>query len=146
MSQNKTIADGSSVIMHMSILLEDGSAADSTKVNNKPAKVILGDGSLSETFEANLKGLTVGEQKKFTLVPEDAFGLPNPDNVHHMMRSQFSQDIPIEIGNIVAFTQPNGQEIPGLIREIAGDSVTVDFNHPLAGQVVIFDVEILEIH
>lgn len=144
--QNNAVVESSTVVMHMSILLEDGSAADSTKVNNKPAKVVMGDGSLSASFEANLMGMAVGDTKKFTLVPEDAFGLSNPDNVHHMMRSQFSPEIPLEIGNIVAFTQPNGQEIPGLIREIAGDSVTVDFNHPLADQVVIFDVEILEIH
>jgi len=49
------------------------------------------------------------------------------------------------VGSIIAFTQPDGTELPGLVREVAGDSVTIDFNHPLAGQKVTFEVDILEV-
>ncbi len=139
------IAENSAVLMHFSIRLADGSAVDSTKVDNKPAKFVMGDGSLTPGFEACLLGLQEGQSETFTLPPESAFGLPNPDNIHHLELSKFSQDVPAEIGTIISFTQPNGEEIPGIIREVVADSVTVDFNHPLAGQTVTFEVDVLEV-
>ncbi|WP_372881501.1 FKBP-type peptidyl-prolyl cis-trans isomerase [Psychromonas sp.] len=142
---NPRIAENSAVLMHFSIRLADGSAVDSTKVDNKPAKFVMGDGSLTPGFEACLLGLQEGQSETFTLPPESAFGLPNPDNIHHLELSKFSQDVPAEIGTIISFTQPNGEEIPGIIREVVADSVTVDFNHPLAGQTVTFEVDVLEV-
>ncbi|HEY7867557.1 MAG TPA: FKBP-type peptidyl-prolyl cis-trans isomerase [Psychromonas sp.] len=142
---NLSIVKESEVVMHFSIRLTDGSAVDSTKVANKPAKFVMGDGSLTPGFEACLLGLQVGQSETFTLPPESAFGLPNPDNIHHLELSKFSSDVPAEIGTIISFTQPNGEEIPGIIRDIVADSVTVDFNHPLAGQTVTFEVDVLEV-
>ncbi len=139
------VAENCEVIMHFDLKLEDGSAADSTRVNNKPAKLVLGDGSLTPNFEACLHGLSKGQRKSFTLSANDAFGQPNPDNIHHMDRTRFTSDMQLEEGMIMAFSQPDGSEVPGIIRSVAGDSVTVDFNHPLAGQTVIFDVEIIDI-
>ncbi|RDV29317.1 FKBP-type peptidyl-prolyl cis-trans isomerase [Alteromonas aestuariivivens] len=139
------IGSNSEVLLHFDLKLEDGSAADSTRVNNKPAKLVMGDGSLTPNFEACLLGLKKGQKKAFTLNADDAFGMPNPDNIHHMDRSRFGSELGIEEGMILAFSQPDGSEVPGIIRSIAGDSVTVDFNHPLAGQTVIFDVEILDV-
>lgn len=135
----------SEVVMHFTIKLADGSAADSTKVNNKPAKFVMGDGSLTANFEKCLIGLTEGEAKTFELEPEDAFGQPNPDNIYHVERSKFSAEAPAEVGAIIAFTQPDGNELPGIIREVTGESVTVDFNHPLAGQKLTFDVEVISV-
>lgn len=143
---DSVIGANSEVLMHFDLKLEDGSAADSTRVNKKPAKLVMGDGSLTPNFEACLLGLKEGDKKSFTLVPEDAFGEPLPENIHYMDRSRFSSDLDIEEGMIMAFAQPDGTEIPGIIRSVAGTSVTVDFNHPLAGQVVIFDVEILSVN
>ncbi|MCY7295938.1 FKBP-type peptidyl-prolyl cis-trans isomerase [Alteromonas sp. a30] len=145
MTDKAVIGNSSEVVLHFDLKLEDGSAADSTRVHNKPAKLTIGDGSLTPSFEACLLGLCVGDKKSFTLPPEDAFGMPNPDNIHHMDRTKFSADSPAEPGMIIAFAQPGGGEIPGIVREVVGDSVTVDFNHPLAGQTVVFDVEILEV-
>ena len=133
------------VVMHFDLKLEDGSAADSTRVNNKPAKLVIGDGSLLPNFENCLLGLKAGDKKAFTIPANDAFGEPNPDNIHHMDRSRFAHDMDLSEGSILAFTQPDGSEVPGIIRSVAGDSVTVDFNHPLAGQTVTFDVEIISV-
>lgn len=140
-----TIVQESAVTLHFTIKLKDGSVADSTHNMGKPAKLVIGDGSLSENFEQCLLGLEVGEQKAIELIAEDAFGAPNPDNVHHMDRARFVGDAEVEVGTIMAFSGPDGMEIPGIITEIAGDSVTVDFNHPLAGQDVTFEVEILSV-
>jgi FKBP-type peptidyl-prolyl cis-trans isomerase SlpA len=142
---NHSIVKNSEVLMHFSIRLADGSAVDSTKVANKPAKFVMGDGSLTPGFEACLLGLQVGQSETFTLPPESAFGVPNPDNIHHLELSKFSNDVPAEVGTIISFTQPNGEEIPGIIRDVVADSVTVDFNHPLAGQTVTFEVDVLEV-
>ncbi|MBR9788423.1 MAG: FKBP-type peptidyl-prolyl cis-trans isomerase [Vibrionaceae bacterium] len=140
-----TITKDSVVTLHFTIKMKDGSVADSTHNMGKPAKFVMGDGSLSENFEQCLVGLQSGEQKAIELKAEDAFGMPNPDHIHHMDRTKFVGDSEVEVGTIMAFSGPDGMEIPGIITEIAGDSVTVDFNHPLAGQDVTFEVEILSV-
>ncbi|WP_319536238.1 FKBP-type peptidyl-prolyl cis-trans isomerase [uncultured Vibrio sp.] len=140
-----TITKDSVVTLHFTIKMNDGSVADSTHNMGKPAKFVMGDGSLSENFEQCLVGLQSGEQKAIELKAEDAFGMPNPDHIHHMDRTKFVGDSEVEVGTIMAFSGPDGMEIPGIITEIAGDSVTVDFNHPLAGQDVTFEVEILSV-
>jgi len=141
----KIVESKSTLITHITLKLSDGSAADSTKVNNKPAKIIMGDESISPAFEAQLIGLKTGETKEFTLEAKDAFGESNPDNIHYMDITKFSEDAPAKIGNIITFTQPGGVELPGMIKEVSGSSVTIDFNHPLAGQTVTFSIEIVDI-
>lgn len=140
-----TINQNSAVTLHFTIKLKDGSVADSTHNLGKPAKFVIGYGSLSENFEKCLIGMTAGQNQAIELIAEDAFGQPNPDNIHHMDRAKFIGETEVEVGTIMAFSGPDGMEIPGIITEIVGDSVTVDFNHPLAGQDVIFDVEILSV-
>ncbi|CUS47182.1 MAG: FKBP-type peptidyl-prolyl cis-trans isomerase SlpA [Idiomarinaceae bacterium HL-53] len=145
MADLKAIEAGSKVVLHFDLKLEDGSAADSTRVNGKPARLTMGDGNLTPNFEACLLGLKPGDKGEFTLPPEDAFGQPNPQNIYHVELSRFSSETPPEIGAIIGFTQPDGREVPGIIRNIDGHIVTVDFNHPLAGHKVTFAVEILSV-
>ncbi|MGF1741170.1 FKBP-type peptidyl-prolyl cis-trans isomerase [Vibrio profundum] len=140
-----TITQKSAVTLHFTIKMKDGAIADSTHNMGKPAKLVMGDGSLSENFEKHLFGMAEGDSKAIELAAQDAFGMPNPDNVHHMDRTKFVGDAEVEVGTIMAFSGPDGMEIPGVITEIAGDSVTVDFNHPLTGQDVCFEVDILSV-
>lgn len=139
------MADTRSILCHMNIILEDGSTADSTKASGKPAKLNMGDDTLSPAFEAQIMNLSEGDKHRFTLQAVDAFGESNPDAIHYMDRSKFPADMSLEPGVIVSFGGPGGSEIPGMIREIAGDSVTVDLNHPLAGQVVTFELEVVQV-
>ncbi len=90
-------------------------------------------------------GMSAGDTKEFTLSAADSFGENNPDNVHFVERSRFSLETPAEVGNIITFTQPGGVELPGMITEVSGDSVTVDFNHPLAGQEITFVIDVLSV-
>ena len=138
------IQSDSSILVHITMKLSDGSAADSTKVNNKPAKIIMGDNSISPAFEAELIGMEKGDSREFTLVAKDAFGESNPDNIHYMDIDKFTADAPAKIGNIITFSQPGG-ELPGMIKEVNGSSVTIDFNHPLAGQTVTFVIDLVDI-
>ncbi|MDF0532903.1 FKBP-type peptidyl-prolyl cis-trans isomerase [Shewanella sp. A32] len=133
-----------SLLCHMVILLEDGSTAENTRANHKPVRLNIGDGSLSPAFDAQLSGLVVGDKHDFTLAPIDAFGEVNPDNIYYLDRTRFPADMTLEPGVIVGFAGANGAEIPGIVREVAGDSVTVDMNHPLAGQTLTFQLEVLQ--
>lgn len=129
----------------MNIVLEDGSTADSTKASGKPAKLNIGDETLSPAFEAELINLAQGDKHSFTLQAADAFGESNPDAIHHMDRTKFPADMNLEAGVIVSFAGPGGSEIPGIVRDVLGDSVTVDLNHPLAGRAVIFELEVVQV-
>lgn len=144
MTNETTIKADSTILVHITMKLSDGSAADSTKVNNKPAKIIMGDQSISAAFEAQLLGMAVGTSKEFSLEAVDAFGESNPDNIHYMDIDKFSAEVPAKVGNIITFSQPGG-ELPGMIKEVNGSSVTIDFNHPLAGQPVTFIIDLVEI-
>lgn len=134
----------SQIVAHITMKLSDGSAADSTKVNNKPAIINMGDQSISPAFEAQLLGMSAGEAKEFTLIAKDAFGDKNPDNIHYVDIDKFDADTPAKVGSIITFTTPGG-EVPGMVTEVSGNSVTVDFNHPLAGQDVTFVIDVVEV-
>lgn len=134
-----------SLLCHMNIVLEDGSTADSTKASGKPARLNIGDGTLSPAFEAQLVSLNEGDKHSFTLEAVDAFGASNPDAIHYMDRTRFPADMELEVGVIVSFAGPGGSEIPGIVREVAGDSITVDLNHPLAGRKVTFELDVVKV-
>lgn len=132
------------VSMHFDIRLKDGSVADSTREFPTPMSFKIGDGSFSEKMESELMGLKVGDKKKVMLLPADAFGESHPANIYQIPTHKMQQlEEGYEEGSIILFTQPNGQEVPGIVREIGEKEVTIDFNHPLSGRVVLFDLEIM---
>ena len=135
----------SRVLANVTVKLKDGSIADSTKINDEPTWLIMGDGSFSKAFEEYMLDAKVEDVLTFELDAIDAFGESQPNNIHFMDLTQFPQDIKLEKGAIVSFEQPNGEPLPGIIREIQGASVKVDFNHPLAGETVVFEIEIKKI-
>ncbi|MDR3433562.1 MAG: FKBP-type peptidyl-prolyl cis-trans isomerase [Rouxiella aceris] len=135
----------SAVLVHFTLKLEDGSTAESTLSHGKPALFRLGDGSLSDALENQLLGLRVKDKKAFTLSPESAFGMQSPDLVQFFSRRDFMETGIPDVGTIMLFTARDGSEMPGVVREVTEDSITVDFNHPLAGQHIDFDIEVLAI-
>ena len=139
-----TIGPGSEVLMHFTLSLADGTVADSTD-EGEPLQFVMGDGTLIEGLELVLYGLKKGDRQCLSIEPRDAFGFPDEENIHTMPRSEFPAEMQLEAGLIISFTTPSGEEVPGAIRELKDDEVVVDFNHPLAGNEIIFDVEILEI-
>lgn len=139
-----TIGPGTKVTMHFSLRFTDGYVADASEPG-EPMTFVMGDGSMVQGLELSLYGLKAGDKQTVELDPLHAFGFSDPENVHKMPRSEFGPDLPLEIGTVIAFSTPSGEEIPGMIREIKEDEVVVDFNHPLAGHDVIFEVEIVDI-
>lgn len=138
------IGDGMEVTLHFTLKLEDGTVVDSTR-DKQPATFQVGDGNLPPGFEAPLAGLTDGDSGSYEISPEHAFGQHNPQNVQRISRDSF-EGPELEEGLVMSFTDPNGGELPGVITEIGDKQVEVDFNHPLAGRTLTFEVEILDVH
>lgn len=139
-----SIQPGSEVCMHYTLRLEDGMEVDTSR-GGEPMCFTMGDGSLIQGLELVLYGLRAGERQDILISPQDAFGFPEDENIHTMARSDFDAGLELREGLIIEFTTPSGEITPGAIRAIEGDVVTVDFNHPLAGHSIRFEVEILSV-
>ena len=140
------IGPNSWVSMHIDIRLKDGSIAESTLNVGKPMRFQMGTEVFSQKLEQGLLGLKAGDKKKIMLLPEEAFGMPHPANIYQVPVKRFANmEGELEVGSIVLFSGIDRTERPGIIRAIEGNEATVDFNHPLAGQVVLFDVEIVNV-
>ena len=131
------------VTLHFALGLENGEVVDST-FDKKPATFKVGDGNLLPGFEQQLFGLKAGDKRTLQLTPEQGFGQHNPQNVQVMPRSQF-EGMELSEGLLVIFNDAAKTELPGVVKTFNDRQVTVDFNHPLAGKALTFEVEIFEV-
>ena len=134
-----SVGEGTRVFLNFSVSLEDGSEVD-TNFGEEAVSFVVGDGSLLPGFERLLFGMSPGERQMFIVSPENAFGQPNEGNVQVLPRAQFDDEATLEIGLVFAFEDAGGGEVPGMIISFNDDEVTVDFNHPLSGRTLLFDV------
>ena len=142
MSESR-IGKGVQVTLHFAIKLENGDVVDST-FDKQPATFKVGDGNLLPGFEQALFGLKGGDKRSLPIMPEQGFGQPNPQNQQVMPRSQF-KDMELTEGLLVIFNDAANTELPGVVKTFDDTHVTIDFNHPLAGKTLTFDVEIIEV-
>ncbi len=138
------IGQNSKVTLHFALKFENGDVVDSN-FDKEPATFTIGDSSLLPGFERSLFGLKSGDERSFQILPEQGFGIPNEQNVQVMPRSQFASDMELDYGVLVIFKDAAGGEMPGVIKDFNEQQVTVDFNHPLAGKVITFDVKIITV-
>lgn len=136
------VGPGTRVTLKFALYLKGGDLIDST--DNKPASCVIGDESLLPGFERAIFGMRAGEKGIFDISPEDGFGLSNPENIHVMQASLF-KDVDKKEGVVVSFADPHGLERPGVVNRVIGDSLEIDFNHPLAGKDLAFEVEVLAV-
>ena len=142
-SESMRISEGMQVTLHFSILLESGDEVDSTR-RGKPASFVIGDGNLLPGFESALLGMKVGDDGQLPIPAASAFGERVEGNVQRLPRQRFPNPDELETGLIVSFAAPDG-ELPGVVQRVWEDTVEVDFNHPLAGRDLIFDVSIIKV-
>lgn len=142
MSESR-IGQGTQVTLHFSIKLKNGDVVDST-FDKQPATFNVGDGNLLPGFEQALFGLKKGDRRSMIITPEQGFGQPNPQNVQVMPRSSFSA-MELSEGLLVIFNDAANAELPGVVKDFDESRVTIDFNHPLAGKQLTFDVEIIQV-
>lgn len=140
---DQRIGPDTQVTLHFALSLENGEVVDST-FDKKPATFKVGDGSLLPGFEQQLYGLKAGDKRQFRIEPEQGFGQHNPQNQQTMPRSQF-EEMELSEGLLVIFNDAANTELPGVVKAFDERQVTVDFNHPLAGKALSFEVEIFDV-
>ena len=141
---NKTVQTNSTIRWRYQLQLSNGSVFEQHS-DESGDLLHLGKGELHPNIESVLPSLQEGEKTIFIFSPEEAFGYRDNDAIQTLDPTLFSQEQPPEPGQIISFTIPSGQEIPGHILQCDQQGVVVDFNHPLAGQNITLSVEIVAI-
>ena len=136
--------DGDKVKVHFTGKLENGKIFDSSK-DSKPLEFTIGAGEMMPGFEKGIMGMTTGDTRTFTVLPEEAYGFRREELVATVEKSHFPPDITPTIGQPLQITMPDGEVLDLVISSIDGDMVTIDANHPLAGESLLFEVELVEI-
>lgn len=141
---SESVRPDSLVTLHYRMALADNEELITTFGGN-PATLKLGSGELASTLEACLQGLRVGERRVFMLEAEQAFGSHNPQLLERVPLTAFPVDVQPEEMSMIEFTGPEGTKYAGLVRQVRDGAAMVDFNHPLAGKALRFEVEIIGI-
>jgi len=145
MTDEITIKPEDEVVLHCSITLEDGTMAENT-FDDEPIRIIMGNEDvLINGLQLALYGLKAGDKESIIVDAADAFGSTDDEAIQDMPLSDFPEEMKLEVGQIIAFSTPDGDEIPGAVIELTKDAAKIDFNHPLAGHELKFEAEILEI-
>jgi FKBP-type peptidyl-prolyl cis-trans isomerase 2 len=133
--------------MHFTLrLVQDDFLVDTTD-GGEPMTFVVGDGDWLPAMEEKLLGLKPGDVRRFDIPAEDAYGPAeiDEDNLQNFPVSDFPADMELAPGQVIGFTTPDGEEVPGTIMGMTDEIVTVNFSHPLAGHDLVFEVEILEV-
>lgn len=130
--------------LHYRVTLKDGTEVLNT-FDATPATLKLGCGELAPPLERCLIGLPANQRRVFALEPRDAFGEYDSDRVQRVGRLHLPQEPELEVLSVVEVEQPDGDTYAGVVAEIDGDSALIDFNHPLAGKAIRFEVEVIGI-
>jgi FKBP-type peptidyl-prolyl cis-trans isomerase SlpA len=142
-----TVQPGSFLTLHYRLAGPDGADVVNTFAD-KPATLSLGTGQLAPAMEARLIGLTEGARAAFDLPAGEAFGERNPQMLQkvrlELLRELGDPEAEYAVGDVVQFPTPDGQgAYAGVVREVGAGWLLFDFNHPLAGQPVRFEVQLL---
>ncbi|MGK7910998.1 MAG: peptidylprolyl isomerase [Synechococcus sp.] len=135
---------GDVVRVNYTLTLSDGTIAD-TSEGRTPLEFTLGAGDVVPGFDRGVTGLKVGESTEFTLAPEDGYGPQNPDLVMQRTREPEQEPPDMAVGDTVFLVGPGNIPIQAEVLELNDETVTLDANHPLAGEELNFAVELVEI-
>ncbi|MCL2345110.1 MAG: FKBP-type peptidyl-prolyl cis-trans isomerase [Desulfobulbus sp.] len=139
-----TVRSDSYLTLHYRITTLDGEEFLST-FDMSPATLQMGGGQLVDTLESALIGLPAGERFVFELEPDAAFGQRNPRLIERIARASLPDGMELKANSVVEFTAPHGGSFAGFLRELEATHALFDFNHPLAGKSIRFEVEIIGI-
>jgi FKBP-type peptidyl-prolyl cis-trans isomerase SlpA len=141
------VTHGAHLTLHYRVSLSGAAADVISTFGDRPATITLGCGQLAESLEQRLIGLQEGARQTFELAPGEAYGERNPELFQRVSRAlleaQGEPGAQYAPGDLLDFAAPNGGRYAGVVRESDATGVLVDFNHPLAGQALQFEVHIL---
>jgi peptidylprolyl isomerase len=138
------VKNGDKVQVHYHGRLKDGTTFDSSS-GRDPLEFEVGTGMVIRGFDAGVMGMKVGDKKTIEIPVEDAYGPKDPNMLVEFPKDQFPADLKPEEGMQLNMTNGQGQVIPVMVTEVKADSVLLDANHPLAGEDLIFDIELVAI-
>lgn len=136
--------NGDLVSVHYTGKLDDGTVFDSSR-EGEPLEFKLGSGAVIEGFENAVTGMEVGETREVRIAPEDAYGPRREEMQLQVPRSQLPAEIDPTEGEMLGIQVAPGQQAVARIAQVSDDTVTLDLNHPLAGQTLVFDIELVGI-
>ena len=139
---SSVVQANSLLTLHYRLALADDTELVST-FGGKPATLQLGSGELAPVLEKCIIDLPVGERTVFLLEPEQAFGPHNPQLVQRFARSELPDAGELREMALIEFKAPNGATYTGLVRELTVEGALSDFNHPLAGKAIRFEVDVI---
>jgi FKBP-type peptidyl-prolyl cis-trans isomerase 2 len=139
------VTTGQNVSVHYKGTLSDGTEFDNSRTRGEPMSFQVGSGQLLAGFNDAVVGMAIGETKTVTLESKEAYGDPRPDAIQEIPRTAFAPDFEFEIGGTVQGNGPAGPFI-AKIQAVQTESVTLDLNHPLAGQDLTFEVELVSVN
>ncbi len=137
------IEDGKTVGIEYTLTLDDGTKVD-TNVGEEPVIYRQGDEQILPALESALSGLKIDDSTKVTLTAEDGYGESNPEAFRKVGLESVPEELR-EVGNQLAVSDQDGNTIPVTVTEVADDGIVLDFNHPLAGEALHFEVKILSV-
>jgi FKBP-type peptidyl-prolyl cis-trans isomerase SlpA len=142
------VTESAYLTLHYRLAGADGTDIVTTFGTN-PATLMLGQGQLAPFLEERLLGMAEGEHKTFTLSPLEAFGERNPELLQWVSKATLdansTPDADYKAGDLVDFAAPGGGRFAGMLREMREDAALFDFNHPLAGQALHFEVKLISV-
>ncbi len=137
-------SDGSTVRVHYTGKLEDGTVFDSSE-GRDPLEFTIGAGQVIPGFERAVDGMTVGESRAARIEVDDAYGPRRDDLLMEIEREQIPDDIDVEVGSRLQLTNQDGRAVPVTVTEVGDATVTLDANHPLAGEDLQFELELVSV-
>lgn len=135
---------GDTAYVHYTGRLETGEVFDSSE-GGEPLEFEVGSGQVIQGFDEGVNGMTVGDRKTIEIEAADAYGQRVDGLVQSVPRQSFNLDREPEVGMRLGLQLPDGNEIPVTITEVTDDSITIDANHPLAGEKLIFDLKLINL-
>jgi len=139
-----TIKKGDKVKVHYTGTIADGTVFDTSK-EREPLEFTLGEGKLIPGFEKAVEGMDVGDSNTVTIPSDEAYGEKKDDMVIDVERSQIPPDIEPEVGQQLQIQQKDGGAIPVVITDVTEQTVKLDANHPLAGEDLTFEIEVVDV-
>jgi FKBP-type peptidyl-prolyl cis-trans isomerase 2 len=138
------VKSGDKVRVHYHGKLRSGETFDSSQ-GREPLEFTVGSGQVIKGFDNGVMGMQVGDKKTVEITVDDAYGQKSEEMIVEFPRNQFPPDLDPQIGMQLMMNNGSGQSFPVSVTEVKEESVILDANHPLAGEDLIFDIELVEI-